>query len=1156
MERALLRAYCGVVLIDDDARSRILLPDGPADQRAILDAGGVACWSEPVLIDTYEPGEPDRYPLFLDRRVFQGSSGRVYPLPMIDAVAHEKTPRLWQAIHLENAAVRLMLLPELGGRIHIGYDKAAGYDFFYRNNVIKPALVGLLGPWISGGVEFNWPQHHRPATFLPVDSRIEREPDGGVVVWHSDLDPLQRMRAVHGIRLRPGSALIEADVTLHNRTDTAQTFLWWANVAARAHERYQCFFPDDVAYVADHARRAITAFPRADRPYYGVDYAQLATERPDADRIDVYSNIPVPTSYMVTDTADAFFGGYDHEADAGFVHWADPAISPGKKQWTWGDGPIGRAWDAQLTDTDGPYVELMAGVYTDNQPDFAWLVPGETKRFSQFWYPIHGTGPVRQATTEAALAVTADGDGTRIAVIGTATHDDVVIAALRDGVEVARFSGPLGTADPLVHRVADDVDHVTVHAGRRELVAWRRHTDPQPEPWVATAPPQPNEIDGVDELYLTAVHLEQYRHPSRSAVPYLTEILGRDPHDTRAATALAAHHLRRGRYAEARELLDRAVTQLTRRNFNPRDGEALYLRGLVAERQGDHAQADRDFARAAWNAVWAPAATVARARLALRDGRPDAALDLAHGAAELPEARRIAVLALRRLGRSDAAAAMLAELYAADPLDPALRALIAAVGTGAAAPAVTGAAAPAVTGATAPAVTGATAPAVTGMAVPAVTGTAAPAVTGAGVTVEPVTADARTLLDVAAELARAGAYADALAVTVDDRVPASPAGFGNAEPMRLLLRAQWADAAGDHALASRERARAAASDLDRAFPAGLDHLDALSAAIDADPDHLAARALRGTWLLDAGRHGDAIGDLRVAVEGGLENPVAWRNFGLATVHSGGDATADAADAAYQRALAISRDPRLVFERDVLAQVRGLDAVARLALLRQHPDTLDLRDDLALTHVGLLLDTAEVDAAWEILTHRVFRPFEGGEGRVIAAYDRAACALARRLLADGRADEARELMRAGVAAPGNLGEGRHPAEPLAERYVLWGDACARLGEYDAARAAWTTACSSSPLAVAPRAADEADYWIGVARLRLGESGEESWARLETRAAELDAARDEVDYFATSLPELLVFDIDTVARRSAAANRLRALAAAGRSLAQPPHGKVEA
>jgi endoglucanase len=47
-------------------------------------------------------------------------------------------------------------------------DKTNGCDFFYRQNVIKPALVGLAAPWISGGVEFNWPQHHRPATFMPA----------------------------------------------------------------------------------------------------------------------------------------------------------------------------------------------------------------------------------------------------------------------------------------------------------------------------------------------------------------------------------------------------------------------------------------------------------------------------------------------------------------------------------------------------------------------------------------------------------------------------------------------------------------------------------------------------------------------------------------------------------------------------------------------------------------------------------------------------------------------------------------------------------------------------------------------------------------------------------------------------------------------------
>ena len=266
-------------MVTNDVKSTIALPDAPQDQQDILDAGGVACWSEPVLIDTYAPGQPDRYPLFLDRRVYQGSSGKVYPVPFIDSIGADKEPRLWQAIHLENEYVRLMLLPEIGGRIHIGYDKTAGYDFFYRNNVIKPGLVGLAGPWISGGVEFNWPQHHRPATFLPVDTAVERSANGSVTVWHSDLDPLQRMRGTHGVRLIPGSSLIEVEARLHNRTDEPQTFLWWANVAARVHDKYQSFFPTDVTHVADHARRAVTAFPRADRPYYGVDYPALAAAR-------------------------------------------------------------------------------------------------------------------------------------------------------------------------------------------------------------------------------------------------------------------------------------------------------------------------------------------------------------------------------------------------------------------------------------------------------------------------------------------------------------------------------------------------------------------------------------------------------------------------------------------------------------------------------------------------------------------------------------------------------------------------------------------------------------------------------------------------------------------------------------------------------------
>ncbi|MBW9095011.1 DUF5107 domain-containing protein [Microbacterium jejuense] len=1074
---------------NDVPPSRIQLPAAPADQAAILAAGGVACWSAPLWIDTYAAGQPDPFPLFLDRRVYQGSSGKVYPLPMIDSVAHDKSPRQWQAIHLENAYVRLTLLPELGGRIHIGYDKVAGYDFFYRNNVIKPALVGLAGPWISGGVEFNWPQHHRPATFLPVDARIQREDDGAVVVWHSDFDPLQRMRGLHGVRLRPGSSLIEVEAALHNRTDIPQTFLWWANVAARSHAHYQSFFPDDVKYVADHARRAITAFPRADRPYYGVDYPALAAERDGADRIDVYSNIPVPTSYMITDTEESFFGGYDHTADAGFVHWADRAASPGKKMWTWGDGPIGRAWDDQLTDGDGPYVELMAGVYTDNQPDFSWLLPGETKRFRQYWYPLHRTGAVRQATTDAAIGVRAEGAGIRITAIATQRFEDAIVE-VRDGGElVHEWTVDLAPDAPFAVTAAVAADaprlEVRVAHGGRPLVEWRARAGEAQEPWIATAPAQPGEIASNDELYTTAVHLLQYRHPSRSAVPYLEEARQRDPGDSRAATALGAWHLARGEYARARAALESAWTRLTRRNLNPRDGETAYLLGLVAEREGDTRSADRWYAKAGWNAAFTPAAALGRARLALREGRAQAAIELARTSGDIPEARRIEVLALARRGDAAASRALLDRLHGADPLDPATRALCG----------------------------------------------------------DPADRDARTLLDVGAELARAGALDEALAITAR-AIETTPAA-GLAGPLRHYLRAHWLEQAGrtDEAAAERETARQVPADL--AFPAGLDQYDALMSAVVADRTDAVAAGLLGMWLLDARRESDALTHLRAASAAGSSDPVVWRNLAIALVAAADDEAG--ADAALAHALALRPEPRLVFERDVLAVRRGMDAATRLALLEEHRSLLDERDDLAVRHVSLLLDAGRVDEAWEILTTRRFRPFEGGEGLVIAAFDRASCLLAERLMR-AAPDDAAALLQSGFVPPASLGEGRHPAERPVQRWVLLGRARAAGGDAAGAREAWRAAVEPTPLAVSPREADESTYWTGVAHLHLGDAAgaAASWAALESRASALRAAPDEVDYFATSVPELTLFDAATATARAATADALESLAARGRAL----------
>jgi hypothetical protein len=301
------------------------------------------------------------------------------------------------------------------------------------------------------------------------------------------------------------------------------------------------------------------------------------------------------------------------------------------------------------------------------------------------------------------------------------------------------------------------------------------------------------------------------------------------------------------------------------------------------------------------------------------------------------------------------------------------------------------------------------------------------------------------------------------------------------------------------------------------------------------------------WLLDAHREPDALALLRRAADSGSTDPVAWRNLALALVAVESDDAA--ADAALARALELRADARLVFERDVLAARRRLDSTARLELLERHGSLLGERDDLAVRYAELLLDAERVDEAWSLLTTRRFRPFEGGEGRVIAAFDRAACMRAEMLI-DTNPHAAAAVLESGLEPPRTLGEGRHPAERPVRRWVLLGRARAAADDAAGAEQAWRAAVAPTPLAVAPRSADESTYWEGIARLHLGDTAGASaaWDALDARAASLREARDVVDYFATSVPELTLFDADTAAVRIDVADQLAGLAAQGRALQQ--------
>src|SRR4029079_4122673 len=128
---------------------------------------------------------------------------------------------------------------------------------------------------------------------------------------------------------------------------------------------------------------------------------------------------------------------------AGLLHVANHHGSPGKKQWTWGNGDFGRAWDRQLTDADGPYIELMCGAYTDNQPDFAWMQPGEEKSFTQIFMPYKLIGAAKNASREAAINLEVAGDSAMLGVYVTRPRR-VQITLLRDRLPLYEREAELG----------------------------------------------------------------------------------------------------------------------------------------------------------------------------------------------------------------------------------------------------------------------------------------------------------------------------------------------------------------------------------------------------------------------------------------------------------------------------------------------------------------------------------------------------------------------------------------------------------------------------------------------------------------------------------------------------------------------------------------
>jgi tetratricopeptide (TPR) repeat protein len=1090
-----------------------------------LQTAAVQIRVEDLVIPTYLPAPPDKNPMFLEKRVYQGSSGKVYPLPFTDRIAEKPVDRKWKAIWIENEFLRALVLPEIGGRIHALQDKTTGYDLIYNQPVIKPALVGLAGPWISGGIEFNWPQHHRPATFLPVDFTIEEHADGSKTVWCSDHDPMCRMKGMHGVCLHPGKAFLELKVRAYNRTPFAQTFLWWANVATRVHEAYQSFFPPDVYYVADHARRSMSEYPLAQGFYYGVNYGERGrTGVPVAERpshfvppncggkgpvdyapndLSFYANIPVPTSYMCMGSKEDFFGGYDHAAQAGIVHFANHHISPGKKQWTWGNHEFGYAWDRNLTDVQNgeypPYIEIMAGVYTDNQPDFSFLQPGETKTWSQYWYPIQKIGPAQQANLDAAISLKAAGNELLLGVAVTTAQAGATVIVLAKGKPLARFNHDLSPASPLLKgiRLPKDVVETDLEvqvnaADGRTLISYQpksRVKAAVPPP--ATEPPAPEEVASNDELFVTGLHLEQYRHATRSPVAYWGEALRRDPLDSRCNNALGLWHLRRGEFPEAEKFFRNAIARLTRRNANPHDGEAYYNLGLCLRHLGHDQEAYGSFYKATWNQAWASAGYHALAEIDCLGAKWSTALEHLNRSLRFDtdnlRARNLKVVVLRKLEKLGEAKSLLRATLQLDPLDWWARHLNG----------------------------------------------------------EKLDCDLQTQLDIVHDYARADFFEEAAGILKEATVTTRDLPDQNLGALPLVhYTFGWLlQKLGDSKAALNQFRQAATFPPDYCFPSRLEEMNILESAMQANPADARAPYFLGNLLYDRRRHKEAIRVWERSAELDGSFSIVWRNLGIGYYNI--LAKPGKARAAYDKAFkANPTDARLLYERDQLWKRLGEKPEKRLRELAQHPGLVQQRDDLSIELCALYNQTGQHEQASQVIAGRMFQPWEGGEGGPLAQHVRAQLALGRGALKQGGFNVARGHFEQALFPPANLSEAKHLLANQSDIHFWLGCALAGLGEKNGAREHWVRAADFKGdfQGMSVRAFSEMTYFSALSWQRLGKHSKATklFRELLAFARDLQKTPAKIDYFATSLPTMLLFEDDLKFRQETTALFLQAQA----------------
>ena len=946
---------------------------------------------ETVELLTYVWGPPDPNPPFQ-----RSGNWAIYPYPLLDDIREEARPVRYRVLVVENDYLRVMVLPELGGRIFSAFDKVAGEEIFYRNNVIKPGLIALRGAWISGGVEWNFPRGHTVTTVSPVDAHAVEEEDGSATIWVGNVEQIYRMAWAVGIRLRPDARLIETEIILSNRTALPHPYYFWVNAAVPAHDDMRLIYPGAHAFTWRDAAIPWPIHEGRDLSYY----------RAFESANDVF----------IVDSLEDFFGVYYEDRDFGIVHVANVHDSSGKKMFTWGTADHGKVWSAALSDSDGPYCEVQSGRFV-HQGVWRQMPPHFTEHWREWWYAVKGTGGFSWANREAAVRLARTDGGVECGVLVTRPQHRAVVRAAAGQVTVYEERAdliperPARVHIPLDGRLGQEVVTLTLLDGAgREII---RYTEAQSPRTIALREEPKRSQETPGDLLSRALRAEESGEFDRARDLYESAVK-LDPACVQATIALGRLDVE-GRADAAVERLTAAATAA------PESDQAAYYLGLALCRAGREDKAEVELSRAASRPEFAHAARVQLGLLAMRKRQWSKASELLRAAAQRqPEDTRSQAMlaaALRHHGQpkdAEREASALCDAYPADRLALA-EAHFCAVA----------------------------------LDRPRV------AVRLLRRLREAIPDDADPWLELAFDYFAAGLFeeaSDLLSWAVERIAPVRSCPL-----VHYVLAYCWKQLDRDTEAAAARR-RGAGLSAQYVFPHHWELEAVLRWALGEESADAAAHYYLGCMFYSQARRDEALVEWEAALAGMDDFSVLRRSLAMGYGRVRGDLAR--AERELREAIRLDpTDVRLYLELNSVLQERGCGPEERLSVLDSAPGEVARRGTIAAQKIMCCMELERWDRAISLLTSHTFHRWEmefrmrsiylqAYLGRGVARFDR------------GDLAGAREDFEAALEYPMNLRIGRPPRPANARARWCAAIACEALGDTTAATAHWEEAAAES------------------------------------------------------------------------------------------------